>query len=134
MSDCVYTTDVHLDKDGYPRVKWGGRLWRMNRLIYTFVHGDIPDGKVIGHYCNNKGCINPSHLYLTDAATNSSHAARDGLYKTKEDHPKSKINSDIAETIRQQYDEFGWSQEYIGTLHGIAQSTVSAIIRNEIWK
>ena len=78
--DCIYTKDVALDKDGYPRIKWKKKMWRLNRLIYTFTNGSIPEGMVVGHKCNNKGCINANHLYLTTAQENSTHAARDGLY------------------------------------------------------
>lgn len=133
LGDCIYTTDIYLDKDGYPRIKWQRRFWRMNRLMYTFSHGDIPDGKVVGHLCNNKGCINTNHLYLTDAKTNSTHAARDGLYRTGEQHPKAKINLVLAEEIRALYNNNGFSQDYIARMYGVSQSIVSDIILNKRW-
>lgn len=133
-SECIFTTDVSLDKDGYPRVKHGARMWRLNRLIYTYVYGKLAADEVIGHKCNNKGCINPNHLYKTTASENSTHAAADGLYKTKEQHPKAKITSEIADEIRDLYSFGTCSQQFLADKFGISQSVVSAIIRKEIWR
>jgi len=127
--ECIYTTDVALDKDGYPRIKWKKKLWRLNRLIYTFANGDIPEGKVIGHFCNNKGCINANHLYLTTFEENCSHAARDGLYFTGH-HNKhiEKANVDWL-NISKMYHEQGYSQTSIGKIYSITQNRVSELIK-----
>lgn len=129
QDDCVYTTGVVLDKDGYPRVKWKKRMWRMNRLLYTFVHGPIPEGHVIGHSCNNKGCINPNHLYLTTAAQNSTDAARDGLYKVG----FKNFNFECADSswlaLSKLYHEEGYTQERIAEMYSIHQTRVSDILR-----
>lgn len=127
---CVYTTDVSLDKDGYPRIKHNKRMWRLNRFVYTLVHGEIPNGNVIGHLCNNKGCINPHHLYLTTASENSTHAKLDGLYRTgyKSDHIK-KLDDDWLNVCRL-YHEEGLSQQAIADIYSVQQPRVSQLIRS----
>lgn len=35
-----------------------------HRLSYTKFVGPIPKDAYIGQVCNNKGCVNPDHLYL----------------------------------------------------------------------
>lgn len=129
IDDCIYTTGVSVDKDGYPRVKHGRKLWRLNRLMYTLVHGEIPAGMVVGHICNHKGCINVRHLYLTTPEENSTHAARDGLYKTgfKNEYLKLAVND--KEIICKMYYEQGFTQKAIGELYSISQTRVSEIIR-----
>jgi hypothetical protein len=127
--DCIYTTDVVLDRNGYPRVKWSKRLWRLNRLLYTFAHGNIPEGKVIGHTCNNKGCINIHHLYLTTAGENSTHAARDGLYFTGFHNKELEEASNDWLRISILYHEQGLSQQTIADMYGVYQVRVSEIIR-----
>ena len=134
QGECVYTTDVCLDKDGYPRVKHGARTWRLNRLIFTFVNGKIPEGKVIGHSCNNKGCINPSHLYLTTSAENSTQAKLDGLYKTGVENGRAKLSEEEVKELRRLYYEETVSQDKLAKKYKLSQSTVSAIVRNETYK
>ncbi len=134
QGECVYTTDVCLDKDGYPRVKHGARTWRLNRLIFTFVNGKIPEGKVIGHSCNNKGCINPSHLYLTTPAQNSTQAKLDGLYKTGIENGRAKLSEEDVKELRRLYYEETVSQDKLAKKYKLSQSTVSAIVRNETYK
>ena len=127
--DCVYTTDIRLDKDGYPRMKHNKRVWGLHRLIYTFVQGEIPQGMVIGHSCNNKGCINPHHLYLTTPEQNSSDAARDGLYRTGFVNEKTRIAHEDWKTILRLYHDDGLSQETIGKMYGVSQGRISEICR-----
>ena len=127
--DCVYTTDVCLDKDGYPRVKWQKRIWRLNRLVFTLVHGDIPEGKVIGHSCNNTGCINPHHLYLTTAAENSTQAKIDGLYRTGHVSDKIKEIHNDWFNICVLYHEYNLSQQTIADRYSTHQSRISEVIR-----
>jgi hypothetical protein len=134
QGDCVYTTDVNLDKDGYPRAKHGGKMWRLNRLIFTFVNGKIPEGKVIGHRCNNKGCINPNHLYLTTPAENSTQAKLDGLYRQGVENGRAKLTEDQVKEIRRSYYEDSLSQDKLAIHFDLSQSTVSAIVRNKTYK
>lgn len=134
QGDCIYTTDVCLDKDGYPRVKHQAKMWRLNRLIFTYVYGKIPEGKVIGHSCNNKGCINPSHLYLTTAPENSTQAKKDKLYKQGVDSGRAKLTEEQVKEIRRSYYEDSLSQDKLAISFDLSQSTVSAIVRNKTYK
>jgi hypothetical protein len=42
--------------------QYEGKRWLAYRLMYTLVHGEIPEGKVIRHLCDNSLCTNPKHL------------------------------------------------------------------------
>ncbi len=128
IGDCVETTGVLKDKDGYPRVKHQGRMWRLHRLFYTYIKGDIPVGLVVGHLCNNKGCVNVDHLYLTTPEVNSTHAARDGLYRNGTNHPGCKIKDNEALVILAKYRE-GTSQGKLAKEYDMSQSGISGVIR-----
>lgn len=51
---------------GYPRVsvRRGGKHTKeyAHRLMYTIVHGPIPEGHEVDHKCHNHRCIRPTHL------------------------------------------------------------------------
>lgn len=96
--------------------------------MWTWVNGEIPPGMVVAHSCNNKGCINTNHLYLTTPKQNSTDAARDGLYRSGAQHPKHKFGEEIIEEIVRLYDIEHLSQQAIGDILGVSQSRVSDFI------
>jgi hypothetical protein len=61
---CFNCTSHWLDRDGYPRVNRKGKEWIMSRYVYTLYNGEIPEGMVIRHKCDNPRCICPDHLEI----------------------------------------------------------------------
>ena len=53
-----------LDKDGYGQIKTAAYAppQRAQRVAYELAYGPIPEGKVLRHSCNNRWCVNPSHV------------------------------------------------------------------------
>jgi hypothetical protein len=39
----------------------GGPQQNAHRVFYEILVGDIPDGHVLHHECENPGCVNPDH-------------------------------------------------------------------------
>ncbi len=81
--DCGY-----VENTGYRRVKVGGRIYQVHRLIWEAAHGPIPDGMVIDHINRDKldnrlenlRCITPRHnQYNAKVYSNNSSGVR-GMY------------------------------------------------------
>jgi hypothetical protein len=65
--------------NGYGVTMYMGKQTSTHRVMYTLVHGPVPDDMEVDHICNQRACINPDHLQLVTHAQNM----RNGLVRRK---------------------------------------------------
>ena len=44
--------------DGYGKVQFNGRMWRVHRVVWMLANGPIPEGLCVLHHCDTPGCCN----------------------------------------------------------------------------
>jgi len=111
---------------GYGEVKYEGKLWYTHRLSYQLTIGDIPEGKLVCHTCDNPSCIKPEHLFLGDPIDNS----RDMKEKGRS-HIGYKLAKDDIKDIIVSHIEKKESNTSLAKRYNISDANISLIINGK---
>ena len=63
---------------GYGAIRYKGKMMLTHRASWLIHKGEIPEGLMVLHHCDNPLCINPSHLFLGTAKDNSDDKIKKG--------------------------------------------------------
>jgi hypothetical protein len=122
------------EKSGYVHVKVDGRAYYAHRFAYFIAVGDIPDGHVVRHRCNNSVCCNPAHLLSGTQAQNNADTRASGHAKIGSAHHWAKMTeTKVVEALFAHYTE-GRSIKDLAEAYDLDYSTMWAILTGRQWK
>lgn len=126
-----------LNRDGYGSIRWSRDegMFLAHRAMYILCFGEIPEGMVVRHSCDNPCCVNPEHLLLGTQRDNVADCVQRGRRAPQGgdlNHSK-KLSSAIVQEIRRRYAGGGVSQQTLGHEYGVSQSCISLIVRRTTW-
>ena len=136
---CWTWTGHAADKMGYGRIQIAGRGSKKipaHRLSYQLHKGEIPDGFIIMHTCDNPSCVNPDHLVAGTYSENTQDAVSKGRWhqgvpplKRGESHHRSKLTDQIVLEIRASQE----TNRQLAVKYGVSPSLIGCVRRRKIW-
>lgn len=129
---CLLWVGSH-DEKGYGQLRINRKIVKAHRFSWKAAHGDIPDGMLVLHRCDNPPCVNPSHLFLGTHTDNSHDMDAKGRRVNNQAkgamcHAAKLTDEDIVairSDTRRQVD--------IAADYGVTQSNVSKIKLKQAW-
>ena len=121
-------------RGGYGNLNIDGGTFQAHRVSYILHFGEIPDGMLVCHTCDNPPCVNPKHLWLGTHLDN----ARDKVNKHRQAKGefcgRVKYTAEEIGCIRLVYFYSHCSMHKIARLYKITYSHINAILHNRVWK
>ena len=126
---------AYRDPKGYGRLNVDGQSVLAHRLAWILTNGEIPEGMCVCHKCDNPGCVNPNHLFISDHAGNMRDMAKKGRWGNDgakgQDHPSAKLSEADVLFIRR---NGHISNKELGKRLGVCRSTISHIRTHRNWR
>jgi len=131
---CWICTSHTVNKYGYPRFRYKGKMKLVHRYMYERKYGEAPEDLLVCHKCDNRVCINLDHLFLgTNQDNMTDMCLKNRQNKIKgEKHYKSKLTEEQVREIR--FSSKGIYQDDLAKKYNVSQSVIGYIINNKIWK
>jgi hypothetical protein len=141
---CIWQRDKA--KNGYGRICVDGVRHYAHRFAWLFLVGPIPDGMQVCHTCDNKLCVNPSHLFLGTMDENMADKMWKGrqskgetrrevmrkVARRGETHPRALLTAEQANEIRNA--DRGITHRDLAKEFGVSVSCVQQIRVGRNWK
>lgn len=131
----IWTASIRNKGRGYGQFCLNGKMVRAHRVAYELEHGPIPQGMHVCHTCDNESCVRPSHLFLGTHTDNM----QDKTAKGRGNQPKgeaaglAKLTEEQVREIRARYYAGGVRQVDLANEFGVAQTTISSVVRKLTW-
>ena len=123
---------AYKDKNGYGRIGVNYTSRPAHRVSYEMYCGEIPDGMMVLHSCDNASCVNPGHLSLGTHSENMADMVKKGRQVRGAAHkrPCAKLTETDVIAIRA---ATGVLQRELAAQYGVGQDEISRIRSGKRW-
>lgn len=117
----------------YGNVMHDRRSVGVHRASYETFKGEIPEGLMVRHTCDNTRCVNPAHLLLGTSAQNSADAVERGRQAHHETHGRAKLSRAVVEEIRWKW-LAGKNKKDLGIEYSVSHTQITRILTGRSWR
>lgn len=123
--NCLIPLNCSINSSGYPMIYANGKVMTVARYVYEQLKGPIPQGCEVRHTCDNKSCVNPTHLII------GTH--QDNMRDMWERNPPkvTKLNTQAVIEIRQDQEH---TLQELADKYKVSKSTIWGVRRYRTWK
>ena len=128
------------NKAGYGIISWHNHPTLAHRLAYELTIGQIPDGLLACHKCDNPGCVNPEHIFIGTDADNMADKSRKERYQKEllknrgANNFNTKLTWELVTEMRALYAPRKMGYRRLAEKFGVARNNVRQIIKQKTWK
>lgn len=135
---CCYEWLGAKQSRGYSQVRYNGKQTQGHRILYALTHNEtLFRSDLICHKCDNKWCMNISHIYKGSAWSNAMDRVADPNWNWKgrkgEKVHLAKVTEDDVRAIRQKA-QSGMTHRAIAKEYSIGKSAVGLIVIRQTWR
>lgn len=119
----------------YGRIAFRGKTWQAHKLSYAAHKGEIPEGKLVLHKCDNPSCVNPDHLYLGTYLDNQNDKRIRNHCKGEKltEDQVIKIKKELLLHEKQKSRKGKYSMHQIGKRYGVSATMIKQIKDGISW-
>lgn len=112
---------------------WDGRKVRAHRFAYEQAHGPIPAELCVLHKCDNRKCVNPSHLFLGTRKDNAHDGIQKGRMLVGELNPIAKLTAEQVLEIRKAFAS-GVKERALAEKYHVSGSAICGVVYRRNWR
>lgn len=119
-------------RGGYGGININHKTKQAHRVSYELHYGEIPDGTLVCHKCDNPPCVNPHHLFLGNYKVNAEDKCNKGRMPTGERIPTNKLTQENVLEIRRMI-SFKIPRRKIAKIFGVGSTCITDIATGRTW-
>lgn len=119
---------------GYGQIGFEGRRLYAHRASFEIYKGEIPEGLLICHECDNPSCVNPEHLFLGTYKDNMQDCSKKGRMRQEEKIGWSVLKTEDVILIRELHKTGKYSFPQLAKRFGVHTITIFDVVKKRNWK